>query len=124
MSTNPKLRRWRNVARFAVSRSADYGQLFVIELAETRLRIVREVLAVIALIVSGLLTLSFFCLAAIASAWHTRYFLFVAWGIAIAWLAASLAALMVVRAQKPAQAFSILERELRADIETLREALK
>jgi uncharacterized membrane protein YqjE len=104
--------------------AADYGQLFAIELAETRIRIVREVLALIALVVSGFFTLSFFCLATIASAWHTRYFLFVAWGIAIVWLIASVVALLILRAQKPARAFSVLEQELRADIETLREALK
>jgi len=42
--------------------------LLRIELAETKTRLLREVIALVALAVSALFTLSFFCIAVIASA--------------------------------------------------------
>jgi uncharacterized membrane protein YqjE len=124
MSIHSKFDRWRNVSRFVVGRLSDYAQLFSIELAETRSRVIREVIALVALAVSGLFTLSFFCLALIASAWNTPYFLAVVWGIAAAWLIATVAALLICRVQRPAQSFDVLKNELRADLETVEEALK
>ncbi|WP_118179614.1 phage holin family protein [Paraburkholderia phosphatilytica] len=124
MSIHSKLDRWRNVSRFLVARLSDYAELFAIELAETRARIMREIFALVALAVTGLFTLSFFCIALIASAWNTRYFLAVVWGIACVWLILSVAALLIVRAQRPAQSFGILKDEIRDDLETIKEALK
>ncbi|MBN3852154.1 phage holin family protein [Paraburkholderia sp. Ac-20340] len=124
MSMQAKLDRWRNVSRFLIARMTDYGELFMIELAETRARIMREMLALVALAVTLLFTLSFFCFALIASAWNTAYFLAVVWGIAAAWLLLSLAALLIFRAQRHAQSFGVLRDELRADVETVKEALK
>ena len=46
------------------------------------------------------------------------------WGIAVVWLIASVVALLICRAQRPAQAFGVLKDELRADLETVKEALK
>jgi hypothetical protein len=48
----------------------------------------------------------------------------VVWGIAVVWLIASVAALLMCRAQRPAQSFGVLKDELRADLETVKEALK
>ncbi|WP_322104203.1 phage holin family protein [Paraburkholderia sp. J41] len=124
MSIHSKLDRWRNVSRFLSARLTDYGQLFSIELAETRARVMREMIALVALAVGGLFTLSFLCIALIATAWNTPYFLHVVWGIAAAWLVMSIAALLVVRSQRPAKSFGLLKDEVRADIETLKEALK
>jgi uncharacterized membrane protein YqjE len=124
MTVHAKLERWRNVVQFVAARTADYGQLLSLELSEARTCVTREILALVALAVSGLFTLAFFCLALIASAWHTRYFLVVVWGIAVVWLIASIAALLVFRAQRPARSFAVLKGELRADLETLKEALK
>jgi uncharacterized membrane protein YqjE len=124
MSIHSKLDRWRNVSQFLVARLSDYAQLFSIELAETRVRVMREVIAIVALVVSGLFTLSFFCIALIASAWNTRYFLFVVWGVAAVWLIASVAALLMCRAQRPVQSFGVLKDELRADLDTVKESLK
>lgn len=124
MSIHSKLDRWRNVSRFLIARLADYGQLVSVELAETRVRVVREIISLVALAVSGLFTLSFLCLAVIASAWNTRYFLAVVWGVAALWLIASIAALLMLRAQRPAQPFRVLKDELLADLETVNEALK
>lgn len=84
----------------------------------------RELIALMALAVSGLFTLSFICIALIASAWNTPYFLAVVWGVAIGWFALSLIAWFAHRAQRPVQSFNVLKRELRADLETLKEALK
>jgi uncharacterized membrane protein YqjE len=124
MSMHAKLDRWRNVSRFLIARMTDYGELFMIELAETRARLMREMLALVALAVTLLFTLSFFCFALIASAWNTAYFLAVVWGIAASWLALSLAALLIFRAQRHARSFGVLRDELRADVETVKEALK
>ncbi|MGN6666333.1 MAG: phage holin family protein [Trinickia sp.] len=124
MSIHSKLDRWRNVSRFVVGRLSDYGQLLSIELAETRVRLVREIIALVALAVSGLFTLSFLCIALIATAWNTRYFLPVVWAIAGVWLLASIVALLIIRAQRPAQSFRVLKGELHADLETVNEALK
>ncbi|MGF6602359.1 putative membrane protein YqjE [Paraburkholderia sp. GAS448] len=124
MSIHSKLDRWRNVSQFLVARLSDYGQLFSIELAETRARVIREIIALVVLAVSGLFTLSFFCFALIASAWNTPYFLAVVWGIAVVWLIASVAALLICRTQRPGQSFGVLKDELRADLETVKEALK
>ncbi len=124
MSIHSKLGRWRNVSRFVVARLSDYGQLISIELAETRVRLVREVIALVALAVSGLFTLSFVCIALIATAWNTRYFLAVVWAIAGLWLLASIVAMLIIRAQRPAQSFRVLKNELQADFETVNEALK
>jgi uncharacterized membrane protein YqjE len=124
MSMQTKLDRWRNVSRFVMTRLADYGELFAIELAETRARVMREMLALVALAVTVLFTLSFFCFALIASAWNTAYFLTVVWGIAAAWLLLSLVAFAMLRAQRHAQSFGILRDEIRADVETVKEALK
>ncbi|HTR07601.1 MAG TPA: phage holin family protein [Paraburkholderia sp.] len=124
MSIQSKLDRWRNVSHFALLRVGEYGELLSVELAETRARLTRELIALVALAVSGLFTLSFFCIALIASAWNSRYFLSVVWAIAIAWLALSVTAWLSYRAQRPVQSFGILKRELRDDLETLKEALK
>lgn len=124
MSIHSKLGRWRNVSRFVVDRVSDYTQLVSIELAQTRVRLVREIIALVAVAVTGLFTLSFVCIALIATAWNTPYFLAVVWAIAAAWLIASIVALLIVRAQRPAQSFRVLKDELQADFETVSEALK
>lgn len=124
MSVQSKLDRWRNVSRFVIARAADYGGLLSIELAETRARIMREIIALVALAVSGLFTMAFFCVALIASAWRTPYWLLVVWAIAVLWLIASVAALLLFRAQRPGTSFDVLKYELSADLETVKEALK
>jgi uncharacterized membrane protein YqjE len=110
--------------RFLAVRTTDYGQLLSLELSEARTYVTREILALVALAVSGLFTLSFFCIALIASAWNTPYFLTVVWSIAVVWLVASITALLVFRAQRPVRSFTVLRGELRSDLETLKEALK
>ncbi|PRX23100.1 putative superfamily III holin-X [Paraburkholderia sp. BL18I3N2] len=124
MSVRSKITKWRNVSAFCVERATDYGELLGIELKETRQRLVRELSALVVLAVAGLFTLSFVCIAVIATAWGTAYFLQVVWGVAGMWLAASVAALLIVRSQKPGRSLQILQTEIRSDLDTLREALK
>jgi uncharacterized membrane protein YqjE len=124
MSIHSKLDRWRNVSRFVIGRLSDYTQLISIELAETRVRLVREMIALVAVAVAGLFTLSFLCIALIATAWNTRYFLAVVWAIAGVWLIASIVALLMIRALRPVQSLRVLKDELHADFETVNEALK
>lgn len=123
MSMRSKVTQWRNVGRFCVERATDYGELLGVELEETRKRLVRELSALVALAVAGLFTLSFVCIAVIATAWGTPYFLRVVWGVAVMWLALSIISLVVVRSQKPGRSLHVLQREIRDDLDTLKEAL-
>ena len=124
MSLRMKIRQWGYVRRFCTQRISDYAELFAIELAETRKRLLRDAIALVTLAVSALLTLSFLCIAVIASAWQTPWFLAVVWGIAATWLVVSVSAFLVVRVQRPAEPFEVLQSEIQRDIETLKEALK
>ncbi|RFU48935.1 phage holin family protein [Paraburkholderia sp. DHOC27] len=124
MTVRAKITRWRNVGRFCVERASDYGELLAVELDETRKRMVRELSALVALAVAGLFTLSFVCIAVIATAWQTPYFLDVVWGVAVMWLIVSIISLLIVRSQKPARSLQVLQREIRSDLDTLKEALK
>jgi uncharacterized membrane protein YqjE len=124
MSIRSKVTRWRNVGRFCVERATDYGELLGVELEETRKCLVRELSALVALAVAGLFTLSFVCIAIIATAWGTPYFLPVVWGVAAMWLIVSFISLLLVRAQKPGRSLHVLQREIRSDLDTLKEALK
>ncbi|RKR37720.1 phage holin family protein [Paraburkholderia sp. BL17N1] len=124
MSMRSKVAKWRNVGRFCVGRATDYGELLGVELEETRTRLVRELSALVALAVAGLFTLSFVCIAIIATAWRTPYFLQVVWGVAATWLVVSVISLLFVRAQKPGRSLHLLQREIRSDLDTLKEALK
>jgi uncharacterized membrane protein YqjE len=116
--------KWRNVGRFCVERANDYGELLGVELEETRKRLVHELSALVALAVAGLFTLSFVCIAIIATAWETPYFLYVVWAIAAMWLILSVVSLLVLRAEKPGRSLHVLQREIRSDLDTLKEALK
>jgi uncharacterized membrane protein YqjE len=124
MSVRSKVTKWRNVGRFCVERASDYGELLGVELEETRKRLVHELSALVALAVAGLFTLSFVCIAIIATAWQTPYFLQVVWGVAAMWLIVSVVALLVVRSGKPGRSLHVLQREIRSDLDTLKEALK
>ena len=124
MSAQSKITRWRNVGRFCTRRVADYGELIRIELAETKTRLLHEVIALVALAVGALFTLSFLCIAIIASAWGTPYFLSVVWGVAATWLVVTIAAFLVLRAQRPGQSFQTLQQELQRDVESVKEAIK
>jgi uncharacterized membrane protein YqjE len=124
MSVRMKVTKWRNVGRFCVERAGDYGELLGVELDETKKRLVRELSALVALAVAGLFTLSFVCIAIIATAWQTPYFLQMVWGVAAMWLIVSVASVLIVRAQKPGRSLQVLQREIQSDLETLKEALK
>ena len=124
MSAQSKITRWRNVGRFCSRRVADYGELIRIELAETKTRLLHEVIALVALAVGALFTLSFLCIAIIASAWGTPYFLSVVWGVVATWLVVTIAAFLVLRAQRPGQSFQTLQQELQRDVESVKEAIK
>jgi uncharacterized membrane protein YqjE len=124
MSVRLKVMKWRNVGRFCVERANDYGELLGVELEETRKRLVHELSALVALAVAGLFTLSFVCIAIIATAWQTPYFLYVVWAIAAMWLILSVVSLLVLRAEKPGRSLHVLQREIRSDLDTLKEALK
>jgi uncharacterized membrane protein YqjE len=124
MSMRSKVTRWRNVGRFCVERATDYGELLGVELEETRRRLVRELSALVALAVASLFTLSFVCIAVIATAWGTPYFLQVVWGVAAMWLLVSVVSLIIVRSQKAGRSLYLLQQEIRSDLDTLKEALK
>ena len=124
MSIRSKVDQWSTVSRFCMDRMADYGELISIELAQARAQLAREVIALVALAVAGLFALSFFCIAIIATALSTPYFVQVAWAIAAAWLLLCAISFIVVRAQKPVRAFRVLQDEIHHDLQAVKEALK
>jgi hypothetical protein len=67
MSVQSKITRSRDVSQFYAQRVSDYGELLRIELAETKTRLLHEVIGLLALAVGALFTLSFLCIALIAS---------------------------------------------------------
>ncbi|AUT72264.1 phage holin family protein [Paraburkholderia hospita] len=124
MSIQSKVNQWSTVSRFCMDRMADYGELISIELAQARAQLAREVIALVALAVAGLFALSFFCIAVIATALSTPYFVQVAWAIAAAWLLLCVISFIVVRAQKPVRSFRVLQDEIHHDLQAVKEALK
>jgi hypothetical protein len=124
MSIQSKVTQWGSVSRFCVDRVADYSELLSTELSRMRTRLMREVIALVALAVAGLFTLSFVCVAIIASFWGTPYFIHVVWAVAGGWLALSIVALLIFRVQRPVWSIEVLQEELRSDLATVKEALK
>ncbi|AUT75603.1 hypothetical protein C2L64_45400 [Paraburkholderia hospita] len=124
MSIQSKVNQWGSVSRFCIDRMADYGELISIKLAQARAQLAREVIALVALAVAGMFALSFFCIAIIATALTTPYFLHVSWAIAAVWLLLCVIAYIVVRSQKPANSFRVLHEEIHHDLEAVKEALK
>ena len=124
MSIQSKVNQWSTVSRFCMDRMADYGELISIELAQARAQLAREVIALVALAVAGLFALSFFCIAIIATALSTPYFVQVAWTIAAAWLLLCVISFIVVRAQRPARSFRVVQDEIHHDLQAVKEALK
>jgi hypothetical protein len=124
MSIHSRVTSWRNVGRFCVERAADYSELLALELEQTKRRLIREVGALVAMAVAALFALAFVCIAIIATAWQTAYFLTAVWGVSAGWLVLALLAYLVVRAQKPARSLHLLHAELMSDLETVKEALK
>ncbi|MFC0398793.1 phage holin family protein [Paraburkholderia rhizosphaerae] len=124
MSIHSKVTQWGNVSRFCVERLADYSELLSIEIAHMRTQLVRDVIALVALAVAGLFTLSFVCIAIIASFWATPWFIPVVWAVAGGWLILSIVALLVLRMQRPVWSLDLLRGEIHQDLTTVKEALK
>jgi Putative Actinobacterial Holin-X, holin superfamily III len=124
MSIHSRVTKWRNVGRFCAERAADYSELLALELEQTKKRLIRELGALVAMAVAALFALAFVCIAIIATAWQTSYFLPVVWGVAVGWLMLALLSFLVVRAQKPARSLHLLHAEVLSDLDTLKEALK
>ncbi|OTP80114.1 hypothetical protein PAMC26510_03910 [Caballeronia sordidicola] len=124
MAIRMKFAKWRAVGGFCAGRLSDYSELLSVELAATKQKLVSEVIAMVALAVGVLFTLSFLCFAIIATAWQTPYFLVVVWAIAGVWLAISIAAYVVMRTRDPSEPFKNLRLEIERDTQAVKEALK
>jgi uncharacterized membrane protein YqjE len=68
MWVQSKIAQWQHLGRVCAQRASDYGELFQIELAEMKSRLLHEIVALMALAICTLFTLSFLCIAIIASA--------------------------------------------------------
>ncbi|SAL06168.1 hypothetical protein AWB81_07472 [Caballeronia arationis] len=124
MTMQAKFAKWRNVGLFCAQRASDYAELFSIELAETRSRMLHEVVALVALAIGALFTLSFVSIAIIVTAAKSAYVVHVAWGVAGAWLLVTLAAVFVMRSQRPPEPFKSLRAEVNRDLQAIKEASK
>jgi hypothetical protein len=112
MSVQSKISQWRHVGRFCARR------------VSTKSRLLNEVVALVALAVGALFTLSFLCIAIIATAIGTPYFLAVVWGVAGTWAVVTVAASFVVRTRHPAQPFRTFQLELQRDLQVIKEATR
>lgn len=122
MTVQSKIARWRNVGRLLSRRIWDYSELFRIEMAETKSRLLHEVVALVALAIGALFTLSFFCIAVIITAAGSPYFVAVAWGVAAVWLLVTLVAGILMRSRHPAEPFQTLRTEIERDLEAVKES--
>jgi hypothetical protein len=68
--------------------------------------------------------LSFLCIAIIATAAGTPYFLAVVWAVAGTWFAITVIAFFAMRVRSVTQPFEALHLELSRDIEAIKEASK
>ena len=119
-----RFRAWKSVGAFCAQRGGDYAELLSLELADTKTKLLRELIAMVALAIGLLFALSFLCIALIATAFGTSYFVDVAWGVAGTWIVVSIAAFFVLRAQlRGASHFAALRSELRKDAQVIKEAL-
>ena len=112
------------LADSALEESLTTVNCFASSWPKRKTRLLHEVIALVALAVGALFTLSFLCIAIIASAWGTPYFLSVVWGVAATWLVVTIAAFLVLRTQRPGQSFQTLQQELQRDVESVKEAIK
>jgi uncharacterized membrane protein YqjE len=122
MTIQKKISSWRSIGRFCTARLVDYGELIPIELAETKKRVLHEVVAMVALAIGALFTLSFVSIAVIVTAVGTPHLVLTAWCVAGVWLAVAVIAVIVMMSRKPAEPFQLLRNELRRDVDTIREA--
>jgi archaellum biogenesis protein FlaJ (TadC family) len=81
-----------------------------------------EVVALVALAIGLLFTLSFVSIAVIVTAAGTPHLVLTAWCVAGAWLAVAVIAMIVIMSRKPAEPFQLLLEELRRDVDAIREA--
>ncbi|SAK75308.1 hypothetical protein AWB76_04887 [Caballeronia temeraria] len=122
MTIQGRIATWRKISHFCAGRLIDYGELIPIELVETKKRMLHEVVALIALTIGLLFTLSFVSIAVIVTAAGTPYLVLTAWCVAGVWLAVAVIALIVMLTRKPAEPFRLLRDELRHDADAIREA--
>ncbi|SAK97630.1 hypothetical protein AWB80_07387 [Caballeronia pedi] len=122
MTIQKKIANWRRIGHFCAGRLVDYGELIPIELAETKKRVLHEVVALVALAIGALFTLSFVSIAVIVSTVGTPHLVLTAWCVAGAWLAVAVIAFIVMMSRKPAEPFQLLRETLRRDADAIREA--
>ncbi|GJH17535.1 phage holin family protein [Caballeronia novacaledonica] len=121
MTIQRKIANWRRVGRFCTRRLVDYGELIPIELAETKKRVLHEMVALVALTIGALFTLSFVSIAVIVTAASTPYLVLTAWCVAGTWFAVAVIAVIVIMSRKPAQPFQTLRQELQRDMDAIKE---
>ncbi|SAL01345.1 hypothetical protein AWB80_08111 [Caballeronia pedi] len=122
MTIQRKIASWRRIGRFCAGRLVDYGELIPIELAETKKRVLHEVVALVALTIGALFTLSFVSIAVIVSTVGTPRLVLTAWCVAGAWLTVAVIAFIVMMSRKAAEPFQLLRDVLRRDADAIREA--
>jgi len=122
MTIQRKIANWRRIGHFCTRRLVDYGELIPIELAETKKRVLHEVVALVALTIGALFTLSFVSIAVIVTAASPPYLVLTAWCVAGAWFAVAVIAVIVMMSRKPAQPFQMLREQLQRDADAIREA--
>jgi uncharacterized membrane protein YqjE len=124
MTLREKIARWRMVRNFCTQRFVDYGELFGVELAEAKARLLHEVIALVALTIGALFALSFISIAVIVTAFGTPHLVLTAWCVAGAWLAVAVIAAIVIVSRKPGEPFRVLRDQLQRDAEAIKEVMQ
>jgi len=119
-----RVRAWKRLALSALGLVATTRSCCRSSSRITKAKLLRELIAMVALALGLLFALSFLCIALIATAFGMSYFIDVVWGVAAAWIAVSIAAFFVLRVQlRDASHLVALRSELRKGAQVSKEAL-
>lgn len=120
-----RLARVTVLARFAAGRLGQYAELLHIEMAMYRQSLVRSLIALVALVLTGMGAAAFISIAALVHFWDTPWRRMTAWIIAGVWFAIALISFLIVRRGVPdGLPFQSLGEQMRLDADTLRDAMQ
>ncbi|MFJ1298939.1 phage holin family protein [Pseudomonadota bacterium AL_CKDN230030165-1A_HGKHYDSX7] len=120
-----RLARVTVLARFAAGRLGQYAELLHIEMAMYRQSLVRSLIALVALVLTGMGAAAFISIAVLVHYWDTPWRRTAGWAIAGVWFAIALISFLVVRRGVPdGLPFQSVGEQMRLDADALRDAMQ
>jgi archaellum biogenesis protein FlaJ (TadC family) len=86
--------------------------------------VIHEIVALVALLIGALFTLSFVSIAVIVTAVGTPHLVLTAWCVALAWFAVAVIAAIVMFTRRPVEPFRIVREQFRRDLEAIHEVMQ